>query len=109
MIDKLPDTFPYAFFGELVSVFGPSVMDEEEEGFVLHYIGGTAGWYAALKATCEKLGLTDWFKAYDELQWYESDELDSDLEDLVIQACVPAKWGTANPYYQSLLHKGETA
>lgn len=105
MIEKLPAAFPYAFFGELVSVFGPSVMDQDEGEFVLHYLGGTAGWNAALYATCEKLNLHDWFWAYGALEWYESDELDSDLEDLVIQSCIQADWGTSNPYYQGIISK----
>lgn len=59
ILSKIPEYFWTAFAGELVSVFGPNIFEENtDDGLMgLDFLGGTSGWSAALEMTCRKLEL----------------------------------------------------
>ena len=109
--DQIPDHFYYALWGELVGVFGPSVIEIEnyyqsEDGkafaplYGLSYCTSTTGWDVALWATCQKLDLMPVFEYYDKLPWYDSDRFDGEIEEEMVKHMPGRK--NANPYYQYL-------
>ena len=91
ILSKIPEYFWAAIAGELVSVFGPHALEKFDESYTLYFLTGTIGWNAALKMTCRKLDM-DWlFKYYNDLQWWESDMFDSEIEDLIISKFLEVK------------------
>lgn len=106
ILSKIPGYFWPAFAGELCSVFGPDILGKDEDDiYAIDYAGGTAGWHAALKATTHKLSMAWLFDYYDGLEWYDSDQFDGELEDLVRTQFIEVKQPAANPYYLWLLEQ----
>lgn len=101
ILAKIPEYFWGCFAGELVGVFGIDIYVKDSEGErILDFVSCTAGWNAALRMTCEKLDM-DWFMTwYDELDWMESDHVDGELVDLLIEKVIDAKSDNAVPYYK---------
>lgn len=94
ILSRIPDPFWAAFCGEIVSVFGLDIFLDHDEEYPLLYISGTYGWNVALKATCKKMGL-DWFyEYYSNLEWFESDQADSVLEDLLYEKFIKADYSS---------------
>ena len=106
VLAKIPDAFWVGFAGELVSVFGVGLFDEDENGnTLLLYFTGTGGWARALQMTCEKFGvkwLWDW---YDSLDWIESDEFDGEMLDLIESRFIKPDEEDKSTYYDWLLEK----
>lgn len=106
ILSKIPDYFWPAFAGELCSVFGPDILGKDEDGVqALDYVGRTAGWYAALKATICKLSIPWLLDYYDGLEWHDSDQFDNEMEGLVRTKFIEAEQSAANPYYLWLLER----
>lgn len=114
--DKIPDYFYPAMAGELCSIFGLSIFrkipmdDIDDDGnrrinwekyyYDLH--AGTGGWVEALCATCKKLDM-EWFSDYWlKLEWYDSDILDTILEDRIVKNFIDNKGQTVTSYYRYL-------
>ena len=105
---KISDYFYIAFAGELHSVFGPMISEKDEyDIYGLSYVGGTAGWEAAFKATCNKLQMQWLLDYYITLEWYDSDLFDSEMEDAIIKTVYEADDTSANSYYLHLIDEGE--
>lgn len=101
ILKMIPSYFWAAFAGELVSVFGLDIFRPSEDGVSpLYYIDGTSGWNAALRMACKKLSL-DWlYNWYDKLEWYDSDNFDCELVELLETNFVKAEaQKPAWPYY----------
>ena len=106
ILSNIPDYFSPAFAGELVSVFGSEVLEPSETvEDPLFYISGTIGWNAALRMTCKKLGI-DWLMNwYDELEWFDSDDFDGELVEMINSKFLKVESESANPYYRWLIDK----
>lgn len=112
---NIPDYFYIAMVGELVSIFGPSVLaydDCQENGcdecdLVCHE--GTSGWVAALEATCEKLDMMWLLTYWHGLDWIESDLFDAEIGDEIIRwlASEHEEHERANAYYHYCLKRRE--
>ena len=104
VISKIPEYFYPAFAGELVSVFGISVLTPYKDGVnPLLYISGSGGWNMALEMACRKLNM-DWILDwYDKLEWYDSDDFDCELVELINSKFLNGKLESANSYYRWLL------
>ena len=101
ILSNIPDYFYPAFAGELVSVFGIEILEPSETGEVpLFYISGTTGWNAALRMTCKKLGI-DWLMSwYDELEWFDSDNFDGELVEMMETKFLDNSSESNNSYYR---------
>ena len=123
---RIPDYFFRAFFGELISVFGPQLIvpdcdmykeltDNEEYSYVgqlnvsLCMNGGTSGWAEALKQTCKKLSMMWLWEYYCGLEWFDSDLFDGEISDYVIEAFFNDKNEHCNSYYKYLRHENRPA
>ena len=105
---KIPDYFYIAFAGELHSVFGSWASEKDECGiYGLSYEGGTAGWVAAFKATCDKLQMQWLLDYYNTLEWYDSDQFDSEIGDAIIKTVYEADDTSANSYYLHLIEENK--
>lgn len=71
------------FLKELHQIFGASVEDSDMDYYV--YQGSTAGWGAAFANTCRKLNMIELYKYYLNLEWFDSDIFDGELEDLLVE------------------------
>lgn len=116
--ELIPDYFYYALWGELVSVFGPCVIQvgsyyqNEKDNtleplYGLAYVTSTSGWNTCLFATCKKLGLMPVYQYYDQLPWYDSDRFDGEIEEELYRH-IPSDQESANPYYLYLCKGPET-
>lgn len=106
VISEIPDYFYPAFAGEIVAVFGTNVLKPSEDGeSPLFYISGTSGWNAALRMACKKLGLSDLWDWYDKLEWYDSDDFDGELVELLISKFIGNTDQSCNPYYKWLMNE----
>lgn len=80
--ERIPEKFYQNLRNEIICVFGKDAFDRFdnlEEFSFSDYIIGTFGMECAIKAVCKKLGL-DWlFEYYDSLDWYQSDQFDSEM------------------------------
>ena len=120
--EKIPDYFYYAMAGELVSVFGPYILqhppagyyDEEndewvEDGEEDYYDldTSTGGWCEAFYATCKKLDMQWLYDYWRTLAWYDSDIFDGEIEDEIIKRfCEKDHLADhANCYYKYLIEK----
>lgn len=109
---KIPSYFYIALAGELCSILGPQIFnkitdldeDTEEEFSYYDFDSGTAGWYAAFKATCKKLDLQWLLNYYDALKWYDRDIFDDIIEDRVVTRFID-KDNHCNEYYKYLMTK----
>ena len=106
ILSNIPDYFYPAFAGELVSVFGSEILEPSETGEVpLFYISGTTGWNAALRMTCEKLGI-DWLMSwYDELEWFDSDNFDGELVEMMETKFLDNSSESNNSYYRWIIDR----
>lgn len=77
-----PD-FCSQFLKELHQIFGSSLEDSSMDYYV--YQGGTAGWEAAFTNTCRKLNLHELCIYYSNLEWFDSDIFDGQLEDFLAE------------------------
>ena len=104
ILSNIPDYFYPAFAGELVSVFGSEILEPSETGEVpLFYISGTTGWNAALRMTCKKLGI-DWLMSwYDELEWFDSDNFDGELVEMMETKFLDNSSESNNSYYRWII------
>ena len=104
ILSNIPDHFYPAFAGELVSVFGSEILEPSETGEVpLFYISGTTGWNAALRMTCKKLGI-DWLMSwYDELEWFDSDNFDGELVEMMETKFLDNSSESNNSYYRWII------
>lgn len=75
--------FTAQFLKELHIIFGVGVEDTDLDYFA--YQGGTSGWAVAFATTCRKLGLDELYKYYANLEWFDSDIFDGELEDILIE------------------------
>lgn len=120
--DHIPNYFYYAMAGELVSIFGPKILEKvdypeyDDDGNQIpgdpnvdasYYdlYSGTGGWLAAFKMTCKKLDMM-WLMEYREgLEWYDSDILDGIIEDRIIKNFIEKDHSQdhANCYYKYIL------
>ena len=77
--------FADEFIRQLILVFGgdgsQSLADWFKESGA--HITGTRGWGTALKKTAETLGCPELYEYYNQLEWYDSDEFDGKLYDIV--------------------------
>lgn len=111
-ISELPDHFYIALAGELFSVFGRHIFEENEEfGHFLANLSSSTAVGVALYMTCEKLGLT-WVPQYVEsLEWYDSDKFYSIIIEKVIDYLESSKseplYCPANSYFIYLLEAYE--
>ena len=104
ILDKIPERFWPAFAGDLVSVFGPDVLAEDEDGcYTLYFRCGTMGWNAALSAALRKLDMMWLYDYYDKLEWWESDHFDGEVADLLIAKFIKAEDKPWNTYYRYLI------
>ena len=110
VISKIPEYFYPAFAGELVSVFGISVLTPYKDGVnPLLYISGSGGWNMALEMACRKLNMDWMLDWYDKLEWYDSDDFDCELVELIKSKFLNGKLEFANSYYRWLLDKFEVS
>jgi len=105
------EAIPWAFFAgfmlELGREFGDDIFEKnEDEGYAVYYLCGTAGWHDAFERTCDNLGLNTLWKTYDGLPWYESDELDSWIADRIIETCEGDPVPAISESYKWLLEGG---
>ena len=100
--NRIPDYFYYAMAGELVSVFGPYILEEQDyleyddEGNVIEPLSdtpctyynlnsSTGGWIEAFKETCRKLDMMWLVDYWRTLEWYDSDLFDGEIEDEIVE------------------------
>ena len=111
---RIPNYFYYAMAGELVSIFGPTILqliDYSEDGEDYSYYdldSGCSGWFMAFNATCHKLDMT-WLMDYRKtLEWYDGDIFDGIIEDRIIeQFCEKDHTQDhCNCYYKYLVNLG---
>ena len=118
---RIPDHFYYAMAGELVSIFGPHILEKadypeyDDDGNqipgdpnvdVSYYdlALSTGGWYEAFKMTCKKLDMMWLMDYYKTLEWYDSDIFDGIIEDRIIENYIEKDHinDHANCYYKYL-------
>ena len=104
VLEKIPDYFWPAFAGELLSVFGLHIYQKNDGiNYDLYHISGTMGWNVAFKMACNKVGIQWLYQYYDALQWWESDQFDGEIEDLLIVNVLDRKDFSMSPYYLWLI------
>ena len=107
---KIPDYFYQCFFGELVKIFGtsliapdpsylaeydddgniiPSEIDDysykDQLGYYLTFFGGTGGWHMAFKEACTQCKLTQLEDDYSKMCHVRSDIFDGYLVDQMLE------------------------
>ena len=100
--DRIPEYFYYAMAGELVSIFGSYILEEQDGYYDLY--SGTGGWNEAFKATCRKLNMM-WLDDYTKtLRWDEGDLFDGEIEtEIINRFCKKDHYADhANCYYKYL-------
>lgn len=116
LINVVPQHFYPAFLGELVSIFGLSILDDNldlltDEAIAAgeHCYGyeveeGTGGWYHAFRNAAEKTQCIDIFYRYNKLSWQDSDYFD----DMISQRLKILTKNDFNAYYKFCIdHNGE--
>ena len=122
--EKITPIFYQAFFGELISVFGFSLLipdrsfyhEDKPESAYVDMIGdnfmdtaATAGWHYSFVQTCSKLSM-EWLSEYTkELAWYEYDNFCYEITEEMIKYFCTSEYISTNDYYKHLaeLHKEE--
>ncbi len=103
---KIPDYFYYAMIGELVSIFGVSCVQKDEDGFYpVDYDGGTSGWYQAMRIACWKTDVPWLLEYWNGLEWYDSDLFDEEIGKEIIKLIEKQDESGANPYYLYWVNK----
>ena len=72
------------FADALDSVFPNGWVQFFEDGDYINDAPGTIGWRKALGIVCEKLGLEDCLKYYDDHDWMACDELDAYIMTILL-------------------------
>ena len=118
---KLPNYFYQCFFGELVKMFGTSLIapdpsylaEYDDEGniipgnekdysykdqlaYFLTCFGGTSGWYKAFKESCAQCKLMQLYQDYQNMDWVRSDIFDGYIADRTLAAMFA---GNKKAYY----------
>lgn len=109
-LTRLPAPFYTCFYGELMAINCLDILQIDpdcESCRAIDYITGTSGWNVALWSTCKRLGLMDFYKWYDGLRWYESDEFDSVLSDELVKRIEDSEGGARHAYYLWLFNEKE--
>lgn len=117
---RIPDYFYYAMAGELVSIFGPWILEKQDypeyddgneilgdpnvDGSYYDLNSSTSGWNEAFKMTCKKLNMMWLMDYYETLEWYYSDIFDGIIEDRIIENYIEKDHihDHANCYYKYL-------
>ena len=98
--EKIPDYFYRAMLGELVSIFGIGIVQRVDDYDKYHLNSGTSGWYQAFCATCRKLKMRWLITYYDDLECYESDIFDDEIEEEIIKQLEQKNVNNVSAYYQ---------
>ena len=79
--------FADEFIRQLILVFSTPDSQSQADWFKESgaHITGTRGWGIALNKTAESLGCPELYEYYNQLEWYNSDEFDDKLYDLVCE------------------------
>ena len=101
LIASIPETFYYGLLGELVSVFGPTILSPIDETYY-DFNGGTGGWFEAMRMTCRKLDMKWILEKYHEMPWYDSDTFDGRVEEKLSDLMKNFN-SRANPYYKKII------
>ena len=120
---RIPNYFYYAMTGELVSIFGPLILEKidyleyeyDDDGNQIpgdpnvdasYYDlnSSTGGWNEAFKMTCKKLDMMWLMDYYRTLECYDSDIFDGIIEDRIIENYIEKDHmhDHANCYYKYL-------
>lgn len=103
IIARIPEMFYYALLGECVAMLGQNYYTSNNE-IEFDFDTGTAGWAAALYATCKKLDMEWLYNEWTLMPYYDSDTLDAQIEEKLI--CMLQNEHTGiNPYYKHVLVK----
>ena len=99
---RIPNYFYFAMAGELVSIFGPHILekwtpteyddngneisgDPDVDGSYYDLNSGSGGWCAAFFATCKKFDML-WLRDYaSTLEWYDWDKFHGEIEDEIVE------------------------
>lgn len=108
--ERIPDYFYIAMAGELVSIFGPSILElnnpEDEECSYYDLYSGTGGWNAAWYMACKKLDMMWLHDYYKSLPTYvESDLFDYEIEKEIIERIRKGEFYNllGNSYYHYII------
>ena len=102
--ERIPEYFYLGLGGELVSVFGATVLIRDEDGFsTIDYLSSTGGYVAAFETTCRKLDMMWLFEYWNTLEWYNSDIFDGEMCCRVVDAFESDM--SCNAYYKYLANK----
>ena len=107
----IPKYFYQCFFGELVKMFGTSLIapnpsylaeyDDEDNiipgdendysykdqlDYSLTFLGGTGGWYKAFKESCVQCELMQLYQDYQNMDWVRSDIFDGYIADRTLDS-----------------------
>ena len=109
--DRIPPYFYIALAGELFSIYGwersKDMFYPRKKQSYTDLASSTAGWVAALRATCRKMEM-DWLISYyDTLPWYDSDVFDGILEQEIGRHYINADRSGPNDYYRHILEREE--
>ena len=100
----IPDYFYYALAGELVSIFGPNIVQPINDYYDLQT--SSHGWDKAFFATCEKLNMTWLYNYLVSLDWQETDIFNGEIEEKIIRRFIENySVGLNNPYSQYIESK----
>ena len=102
LIDSIPEPFYYGLLGELVSIFGPTILSPIDKSYY-DFNSGTAGWFEAMRMTCKKLHIEWIFEKYQEMPWYDSDVLDGRIEEKLSALMGNEGWRHGNSYYKFIM------
>jgi hypothetical protein len=101
-IKDLPDYFYIALFGEMCSI-DTSITRETVLSNELN-VGGTGLWAEAMNMCCRKLDIKDFMSKYNKLEWYDSDNVDYEIECKMIEVLNKEKDISANSYYRYMVN-----
>ena len=101
IIDSIPEPFYYGLLGELVSVFGPTILSPIDKSYYDFY-SGTSGLFEAMRMTCKKLHIEWILEKYGEMPWYDADMLDGRVEEK-LSALMKDDWPHVNSYYKFIM------
>ena len=101
IIDSIPEPFYYGLLGELVSVFGPTILSPIDKSYY-DFNSGTSGWFEAMRMTCKKLNMAWILEIYGKMSWYDADTLDGRIEEK-LSALMEDGWSRVNSYYKFIM------
>lgn len=85
ILAKIPDNFWEVFARELYNVFGNDIFNKYEDidARQIDFLTSTTGWAKAFMKTCKQFGLIDILEYYANLEWYDSDQFDDDIYEIL--------------------------